>query len=371
MFNMRNIVLIIALISLDYNPYNQNNIGINAHPFSSNDCVKCIDKINYVHSYNQSFINLFYNITNFCQKYEIELCSNISDFTGFFNKSPEYICDKLGYCETLDISAYIFDFKRESIKKYGNDYNDITNNYLNNIYLYQYYDTIMCVNKSSTTTLNFTKLWQIRLDEPYKNIRLLNIYTKYIYTNYNPLLTGLFMKCIDCSPIYIQNGGKIIIVNENILKIDTSNYIYYINITSGDILGKFNIANNNFNFDIKYNSPDCSSVNSPYMCDTLYNGSLVSVMFDIQNTISTCNATKNGVVTSNTCIYNNMASLTGKDYDIYFPKPLPRCATALDMYCHDRNKKDDCLNCLIKNRDKLTTCSIIEEEEWCNKSNDI
>lgn len=366
MINKKQVILIVAVIFGDYNIYKQNSIGIAAHPFSSDGCVKCIDKINYVHSYNQSFINLFYNITDFCQKYEIEFCSNITDFTGFFNKSPEYICDKLGYCETLDISRYIFDFRHESINKYGNDYNDITNKYLNNLYLYQYYDTIMCLNKSSTTTLNFTKLWQIKLGEPYKNIRLLNIDTKYIDTNYKPF-TGSFMKCIDCSPTYITNSGKFIIINENMLKIDTSNYVYYINITSGQVFNRFNITKNNYNFDIQYDSPDCSSVNSPYMCDTLYNGGLFSVEFDVVNTVSTCNTTANGVITSNQCIYNNIQSSSTNKYGINFPKPPPRCATALDMYCHDRTQKEDCLNCLVKNQDKLTTCSIIEEEDWCNK----
>ena len=204
MFNKRNIVLILAVI---YNPYNQNYM-IEGHPFSSDGCVKCIDKINYVHSYNQSFINLFYNITDFCLKYEIEFCSNITDFTGFFNKSPEYICDELGYCEDLDISRYIFDFKQESRNKYGNDWSDTKNSYLNGLYLYQYYDTIMCFNKSSTTTtLNFTKLWQIRLVEPYKNIMLLNIDTEYIDSSFVP--SAEYMKCLDCSPLILRSNNGV------------------------------------------------------------------------------------------------------------------------------------------------------------------
>ena len=145
--------------------------NVNSHPFNSSECVTCINKINYIHKYNNTYVDLINNITNFCKKYNLGFCKNTTYYLEYFNKNPEDICEYLGYCEKLDINNYIFSFKDSLIKMYDIfDYNYAYKNY-ENLYLYQYYDTIICMNITSTNdALNFSKVWQINMDEQYQKI---------------------------------------------------------------------------------------------------------------------------------------------------------------------------------------------------------
>ena len=70
------------------------------------------------------------------------------------------------------------------------------------------------------------------------------------------------------------------------------------------------------------------------------------------------------------CIYNNIESISLEQWEVHLPKQPPRCGTALEMYCpHTKNGRLECLNCIVRNQNLLSNCDSISEERWCDRSN--
>ena len=66
------------------------------------------------------------------------------------------------------------------------------------------------------------------------------------------------------------------------------------------------------------------------------------------------------------CVYVKLSSIELEKLNIEIPIPQ-QCYDSLQYTCPLTNNKEQCLNCLIKNKDLLNSCSASEEEEWCNK----
>ena len=105
---------------------------------------------------------------------------------------------------------------------------------------------------------------------------------------------------------------------------------------------------------------------SQYVYDTNYNESLFLTNILVSSIPSKCNYTRNQNVYTQNCLYNTV-SMTLSPININIPKEPPKCGTALEMYCpHSTTGRVNCLNCLVQNKELLSTCSVAEEELWCN-----
>jgi hypothetical protein len=111
------------------------------------------------------------------------------------------------------------------------------------------------------------------------------------------------------------------------------------------------------------------------MVDMVYNGTMYGVNLDVVYIQSVYNATSPPTYSRSTgtpyttvrsCIYNTITGVSMEKLDVNFTKPQPRCSMALDMYCPNNKDKNICIVCVVQNQAKLISCSIIEEENWCN-----
>jgi hypothetical protein len=304
------------------------------YPFSNNECVSCIEKFNYIHSHNASIVKTINQFNEFCDYYNISGCRNLTNYgSRMINQNSTLICEDLGFCDTLSLDNYLFTTSIGTQVYYF--YNSLIG-----------YDVKML---GTSQTLNYTKLWSIKLDEPYESYQLISLSTSYNTQNYPG-----YYRCSPCLPS----------VYEYIIKISTDNYVYYLNETSGVILDRI-VVNNSYK--VGWNPTITGETGSQYVYDTNYNGSLFSTNILVSPFyISTCNYTSNHNIYTQKCLSNSV-SMTLSPININIPKEPPKCGTALEMYCpHSTTGRVNCLNCLVQNKELLSTCSVAEEELWCN-----
>ena len=106
-----------------------------------------------------------------------------------------------------------------------------------------------------------------------------------------------------------------------------------------------------------------------YWYGLICNGTLYNINIDVSVIPSQCNYTTpdNPNPTLTNCIYNSVNGISMNELGINLPGVPPRCATALEMYCpHNIGGRENCLNCLVKKQTLLKTCSILQEENWCD-----
>ena len=314
--------------------------NVDSYPFNNSECVECIEKFNYIHSHNTSINHMVNEFNSLCDYYNISGCRNLTNYgIELINQNSTIICEDLGYCDTLSMDSVAFDC---------NPYN---------MSIFRYYDLLIgySIEVLDTNVLNFTKLWSTKITEPYTNISLVDLTTYYSKTTYN------YLGCDVChTRIW---GGNI---PNSIVKVLTENYIYYINITTGLVYDRLDVHGHRdvpVPLHIKlYQYPNS-------VLDKTYNGSLYNINIDVGTTPSKCNYTTpdNPNPTLTNCIYNSVNGISMNEVDINLPGVPPRCATALEMYCpHNIGGRENCLNCLVKKQTLLKTCSILQEENWCD-----
>ena len=318
------------------------------HPFNSSECTECIEKFNYLHNHNRSLVKAVNSFNSFCDSYNISICRNITDYgISFLEQTPSDICRELGYCDVLNIESFVFDIHTATSSIY-------------NIKLYTYYDLLIAFEETpivSPPVLNFTQKWNLKLEEPINDelFSVIPVDASIIDSSTNTYMGS----CGACSS---TNNGY-----EYILKMCTENYMYYVNITDGLILYKYRIENiNKLKSPINYPSKSERNVPAQYIYDTTYNGSLLMSSIVINASLSMCN-TGTGQMD---CQQNTILSIETQNVKIEMPEEKPRCGTALEMFCpHDGIGREDCLNCIIKNRENLIMCDVSTEENWCDRNN--
>ena len=317
----------------------------NAYPFNNSECVQCIESINYIHGHNNSIKHMANEFNSFCDYYNITGCRNLTNY-GFslINQNSTDICEEIGFCDTLSMDSFAFD---------SSPYN---------VTILRYYDLLLGYRvEVLDNVINYTKLWTTKIAEPYRNISLIHL-----DTHYNRVTWPRYIGCELCDYFDSRNPYDSVTTN-SILKVLTENYIYYMNITSGYIYDKLVVHNHRPN-----NVPMIFDTISSYptsVLDQVYNGSLYNIAIDVSTTPSQCNYTfpDNPTPTLSTCLYNTINSISMSEMTINLPSVPPRCATALEMYCpHNIGGRENCLNCLVKKQPLLKTCSILQEENWCD-----
>lgn len=307
------------------------------YPFNNSECVRCIEEINYIHSHNNSIKHMANEFNSFCDYYNITGCRNLTNY-GFslINQNSTNMCEELGYCDTLSMDSFAFDCSPY------------------NVTILRYYDLLLGykVDVLENSQLNYTKLWTTKISEPYTMISLLNLDTHYSRVTYPS-----YRDCDGCSYLNLPNS---------ILKVLTENYIYYMNITSGYIYDKLVVHSHRpNNIPIKFDTYQYPTS----VLDQVYNGSLYNIAIDVSATPSQCNYTTpdNPTPILANCLYNTINSISMNQMTINLPSVPPRCATALEMYCpHNIGSRENCLNCMVKKQPLLKTCSILQEENWCD-----
>lgn len=312
-----------------------------SYPFNSSLCVECIKKINYIQNNNNSINNINTierNINNLCDYYNISGCAErTKKGKEWLFKSPETICRDLDYCDYLSYDNMLVDLDAVVGGRVGK--------------LYRYYDLIILLKEDillDQHKINNSKIWSIKIDEPYKS---------------NYVLGRGGEECSSCGkPFYL-------------LKLNTKNLLYYINVTNGNILYKYNINkiqnppyNPMYGF-YKYPPsivPPPPQITNFIIYDTIYNGTFYNSIINI-NTEQSVLASSCSIPTPTNC--SNLVSIdfSIEKWDTIFPTEKPRCGQALEMYCpHNFKNREDCLSCVIKNQNIFSVCTIEEEEEWCN-----
>ena len=306
-----------------------------SYPFNSSLCVECIKKFNYIQN-NNNTINTInsveQSINNLCDYYNISGCTEqTKKGKEWLFKSPETICRDLDYCDYLS-----YDNMLEGGSPVGK--------------LYRYYDLIILLKEDillDQHKINNSKIWSVKIDEPYKS---------------SSVITG-GTSCSSC-------GGAFYL-----LKLNTKNLLYYINVTNGNILYKYNInkiQNPLYNPMYGYYKNPPSIVPPPpqitnfIIYDTIYNGTFYNSIINI-NTEQSVLGLPCRPTTPTNC--SNLISIdfSIEKWDTVFPTEKPRCGQALEMYCpHNFKNREDCLTCVIKNQDIFSVCTITDEEEWCN-----
>ena len=313
-----------------------------AYPFNSTECTECIEVFNYIHSHNDSLGEMIDDFNHVCRELNISGCENITRFADkvLMTNSTE-ICEFLDICDNLDLDNFVFDTGQHDIK------------------IFRYYDLLIGYKliMTDTNVLNFTKVWSIKLEEPYTDINKLVINPPY-----------------DHNSLEIVTGCDVCNAYDYILKITTENYVYYSNITSGLVFDRLKIENNYkpisgglINLEPSYNSQQ--------IIDSIYNGTLFTPIIDVNSHVSQCNYTgpsssPPSPPTLYNCIRHTIGAISLGEWKLNIPSEPPRCGTALEMYCpHTRLGKLDCLNCIVRNQDLLSTCNSIDEQRWCDRSN--
>ena len=312
-----------------------------SYPFNSTLCVECITKINYIQNNNNTIntINTIeQNINNMCDYYNISGCNEkTKNGKQWLLEPPETICRDLDYCDRLS---------------YDNMILSTDNGYIG-WKLYRYYDLIVSLKEDillDRHIVNHTKIWSLKIDEPFKSVSVINIH--------NTSMSSCLYYCPDVPPLIYPYAGTYI------LKLTTTNLLYYINITTGTILSKYTI--NNIKNNVALYLPPYN--NTWYV--TTYNGTAYTNIINANFEQSTCNGTRRGGTAL--CLNFLGVDFTSVQtaWDSQFPTEKPRCGEALELYCpHNFKNREDCLNCVIKNRDIFSVCSIEDEENWCRCNN--
>jgi hypothetical protein len=308
-------------------------------PFNSSNCTSCIEKFNYLHSHNESIVQFVANMNDFCDHFNITNCRNwTKKVDKYIMKNSTEICQDLGVCDVLDIDNFI----------YQDPYS--------NINIYTYYDLLLAfkVNVLSNSVLNYTQLWSVSITEPFQKFEMVSLQNTYATSQY-----GITSGCVVCSP----NSWA-----EYILKMTTDNYIYYLNITDGNVLYRLQL-NGNRKLDLPISM--VQEPNSQFVYDIGYNGSVYVNSMVVNSYQSYCNYTTptNPTPVSQECLYNDIALVNRTKMRIQMPYERPRCGTALEMYCPHNNKgKEDCLSCMVRHREALNMCDVVSEENWCDRN---
>jgi len=333
--------------------------NVYAHPFNSTICFECIDDFNYIHKHNNSINKIMTEVNTFCDEYNISGCENMTNYVDkLIMQNSTIICQELGVCDRLDVDNFVIDI-----------YGPIEQN----IKIYRYYDLLIGfrVNIISDSILNYTKLWQTKISEPYWDVSKINI---------NPvgqlLCNGDTTSPTPPPPSQI-NPDDNFRRYDYILKVSTDNYIYYMNVTTGTIIDRLSITNNEpLDLDLYY-----SNNNQPIVNDYLFNGSIYKLDININVIISNIkyNTTTNDGYSciqnpttglwecKRPCNYNNVNTINILPLNVYIPEQSPTCHEALETYCpRSLSKRELCLNCLVKNQAILSQCTVLEEEYWCD-----
>jgi hypothetical protein len=295
-------------------------------------------------------------VNTVCDEYNISGCKNMTNYIDkLIMQNSTVICQELGVCDKLDVDNFVIDI-------YGL--------MEQNIKIYRYYDLLIGyrVNIIGGDILNYTKLWQTKISEPYWDVSKINI---------NPVgdLLCNGNTTIPISPPSQINPNNLRSV-DYILKVSTDNYIYYMNVTTGTIIDRLSINNNEpFDLDLYYNNN-----NQPIVNDYLFNGSIYKLDININVIISSIkyNTTANdGYCVQNPttglweckrpCNYCNVNTINILPLIVQIPEQPPTCHEALETYCpRSLSKRELCLNCLVKNQAILSQCTVLEEEYWCD-----
>jgi hypothetical protein len=288
------------------------------------------------------------NINNYCDYYDINGCEKIiEEGDKIIMSNSTKLCEKLNLCDELTLNNFVIQGPINV-----------------NLSIYHYYNNLIGyeIETSTKGDLVFSKKWTTTLIERYK-------YASFI---------------LHSGPHMFNNGTYIFSCNEDwnapivILKITTRNYVYYLNTTNGIIIERLNIVNNyipKMPLSIKYKQNFSSNPSGEVIniYDPIYNGSLYMVNFNMETLFSygiRQDPNKDGPpYYCALCYYSNIKSIKLEKLNLNFPKEPPTCHEALEMYCPtDNNKRETCLDCLVTNKKLLTDCSVLDEENWCDKN---
>ena len=169
-----------------------------------------------------------------------------------------------------------------------------------NISIYRYYNKIIALKEDIINNLiNYNKVWSIIIDEPYKFITLLNIYyPRGLWPN-----DYSYSDCSYCGTNFY-----------NIIKLNTQNFLYYLNRTDGSILYKKYIPNLE---NIIINDLSISDKQENRTYDTLYDGSIYNIITEYKYIPSICYNKK--YTNINHCMYTNIKNINIKKYYINYP----------------------------------------------------
>ena len=322
-----------------------------AYPFNSSKCTECIETFNNIHNHNDSIVKA---LNTFCKEYNISDC-HMNQIDKALMTNSTKICEYLEICDDLTTNNFIFDTDPYDIK------------------IFRYYDLLIGfkLDMSQSNIMNFTKKWSIKLAEPFKTITTIPLQTPY------DRATMPYIGCDTC------NLGKVMTVAgraetdypiqaNHILKVNTNNYVYYINITDGIVFDRLTIKHNRlFQGLTNIKSPSTSTT----ITDSIYNGTMFISTIAISSVTSQCNwtdplSTTGTVPTLENCIYSQITGIDITEWGVDIPKQPPRCGTALEMYCpHSKLGRSDCLRCIVINQKLLATCNSFDEENWCENNN--
>jgi len=338
--------LLISIINVTY-----------SYPFNSTLCVECITKINYIQNNNNTIntINTIeQNINNMCDYYNISGCNEkTKNGKQWLLEPPETICRDLDYCDRLS---------------YDNMILSTDNGYGIGWKLYRYYDLIVSLKEDillDRHIVNHTKIWSLKIDEPFKSVSVIDIHNTTIWAGGGSL--NAYSCLYECPAATGPPPNIYPYAGTYILKLTTTNLLYYINITTGTILSKYTINNIKYNVALYNVALYLPPYNNTWY-DTTYNGTAYTNIINANFEQSTCNKTTGNVK----CLNFVGADFTSVQtaWESQFPTEKPRCGEALELYCpHNFKNREDCLNCVIKNRDIFSVCSIEDEENWCRRNN--
>ena len=229
-------LILFSLLNFNFNNIIKATNKVYAYPFNSTLCFECIDDFNYIHKHNNSITHAMKEVNNFCNDYNITGCNNITTYVDkLIMQNSTVICEDLGVCDKLDIDNFVIDI-----------YGKIEQN----IKIYRYYDLLIGyrVNIIGGDILNYTKLWQTKISEPYYDVSKINISTT------NDLVCNGYTT-IPTPPAPSESKPTNLRDIDYILKVATDNYIYYMNVTTGTIIDRLPINNNEpFNLEVYYNN---------------------------------------------------------------------------------------------------------------------
>ncbi len=334
-----NLQYIFLIFLLQVNP-------ITAYPFNSSFCASCISKINFLQHDNatqKDISNLELGVLNFCDEFNISGCQEaIASERRWLHQPAVKICEQLDFCDSLN-------------------YENMILNISPGLSLYYYYDLVIALQDNfnmDTGMVNHTELWSFKIPEPYISADMISLYNDSYYT----------CSCYICVNER-QNTTNSDCYNQiKILKLRTSNYIYYVNTDNGVVLAQIQINNLLGNYKFGHSGMYSYLPTQPAFNNTLYdvnyNGSLFfsEIIFEMEK--GTCQSP------SSLCFHLVNPRIKIKNLESIFPQQKPRCGLALQMYC-PRNfiNREMCLKCVIQNQNIFSVCSIQEEEDWCNYVN--
>jgi len=315
--------------------------SFSSYPYNSSECYQCIENINYIHKNNISLKELYDNLDDFCTYFNISCSKMDAKEYNFLMSNSTQVCESLNKCDTLSLTNYITSGTELSLPL--------------NLHIFYYYNTIIAysLNISDNGDTQFTTEWNIKLDEPYNDAIFIQM------TGGSEFINGTHIyNCNEC------NYPNVI----NILKINTPNYIYYLNATNGILLDRIHVINNYIprlrQITITYNYNKSTPINDNIvnMYDPIYNGSLYVVDFNIKTFFSSRSCFGN----VHPCYYTTLGKISLEPRKFILPSIPLTCYQSLRKYCPNTNiTREKCLNCLISHKDVLNVCSVTHEESWC------